>query len=247
MASRVSEATATSNGASERETPAFLRDAVFGAIDGAVTTFAVVAGAVGASLPSGVVIILGLANLFADGLSMAVSNYLGTRADHQRRSQRRRAEERRMELDPAGTRARLTTLFRETGVPEASMEAVLDGIAANRRRSADILLGELNGEPEGDGEARQAALATFVAFLFVGAIPLLAFIAEAAGADLGERVFLISTGLTAAAFFLVGAAKGILVDRSWLRDGIETLALGGAAAIVAFTVGWLLRGLAETV
>lgn len=152
-----------------------------------------------------------------------------------------------MLADPAGARARLSTHFREAGVPEAQIEVVLDGVVANRRRSTDILLGELGGEPEGDGEARQAALATFVAFLLVGAIPLLAFIAEAAGADLGERVFLISTGLTAAAFFLVGAAKGILVDRSWLRDGIETLALGGAAAIVAFTVGWLLRGLAETV
>lgn len=229
------------------ETPEYLRDAVFGAIDGAVTTFAVVAGAIGASLPSGVVIILGLANLFADGLSMAVSNYLGTRADHQRRRQRRRAEERRMEADPAAARARLATLFREAGVPDGPMDAVLDGVTANPRRSADILLGELGGEPEGDGEARQAALATFVAFLVVGAIPLLAFIAEAAGVDLGERVFLISTGLTAVAFFLVGAAKGVLVDRSWLRDGIETFALGGTAAGVAFTVGWLLRGLAETV
>ncbi|MDO9445648.1 MAG: VIT1/CCC1 transporter family protein [Dehalococcoidia bacterium] len=243
----MSEAPPTSNGTSERETPAYLRDAVFGAIDGAVTTFAVVAGAVGASLPSGVVIILGLANLFADGLSMAVSNYLGTRADDQRRRQRRRAEERRMEADPAGARARLATHFREAGVPDAQMDAVLDGVIANRRRSTDILLEELGGEPEGDGEARQAALATFIAFLVVGAIPLMAFIAEAAGVDLQDRVFLISTGLTAVAFFLVGAAKGVLVDRSWLRDGIETLALGGAAAGVAFTVGWLLRGLAESV
>ena len=229
------------------ETPEYLRDAVFGAIDGAVTTFAVVAGAVGAALPSGVVIILGLANLFADGLSMAVSNYLGTRADHQRRSQRRRAEERRMEADPVGARARLATLFREAGVPDGPMDAVLDGVTANRGRSADLLLGELGGEPVGSDEARRAGFATFIAFLVVGAIPLLAFIAEAVGVDLGGRGFLISTGLTAVAFFLVGAAKGVLVDRSWLRDGIETLALGGTAAAVAFSVGWLLRGLVETV
>jgi vacuolar iron transporter family protein len=61
----------------------YLRDFIYGAIDGAVTTFAIVAGAAGANLSDSVVVILGFANLFADGLSMAVSNYLGTRAESQ--------------------------------------------------------------------------------------------------------------------------------------------------------------------
>lgn len=59
----------------------YLRDLVFGAVDGAVTTFAVVAGAVGADLGGGVILVLGVANLIADGFSMGVSNYLGTNAD----------------------------------------------------------------------------------------------------------------------------------------------------------------------
>ena len=69
----------------------YLRDFVYGAIDGAVTTFAVVAGARGANLGDSVVVILGVANLLADGFSMAVSNYLGTRAE---REQRDRAADR---------------------------------------------------------------------------------------------------------------------------------------------------------
>jgi vacuolar iron transporter family protein len=52
---------------------------VYGAIEGTVTTFAVVAGVVGASLPSSIIIILGFANLFADGFSMAVGNYLAVK------------------------------------------------------------------------------------------------------------------------------------------------------------------------
>ena len=61
--------------------PNYLRDLIYGGIDGAVTTFAIIAGAVGAGLASYVVIILGIANLLADGFSMAASNYLGTRAE----------------------------------------------------------------------------------------------------------------------------------------------------------------------
>ena len=59
----------------------FLGDAVFAASDGIITTFAIVAGAAGASLDSGVVLVLGFANLFADGISMAAGNYLGVKSE----------------------------------------------------------------------------------------------------------------------------------------------------------------------
>ena len=61
----------------------YLKDMVYGGIDGTITTFAVVSGVVGAELAPGIVVILGLANLVADGFSMAVSNFLGTRAEQQ--------------------------------------------------------------------------------------------------------------------------------------------------------------------
>ena len=61
----------------------YLRDWIYGGIDGAVTTFAVVSGVAGAGLPSSIIIILGIANLIADGFSMAVSNFLGNRAENQ--------------------------------------------------------------------------------------------------------------------------------------------------------------------
>ena len=78
--------------------PSYLRDFVYGAIDGAVTTFAIVAGVVGAGLSDSVIVILGFANLFADGFSMAASNFLGTRAEQQRRQRARAEEERQIEL-----------------------------------------------------------------------------------------------------------------------------------------------------
>ncbi|MAG16401.1 hypothetical protein CMO88_05065 [Candidatus Woesearchaeota archaeon] len=64
---------------SPRFTESYLGEFVYGAIDGAITTFAIVAGAAGANLSSSIVLILGFANLFADGFSMAASNYLSTK------------------------------------------------------------------------------------------------------------------------------------------------------------------------
>ena len=58
----------------------YLPEFVYGGIDGTITTFAVVSGVLGASLSSSIVLILGFANLFADGFSMAVSNYLSTKS-----------------------------------------------------------------------------------------------------------------------------------------------------------------------
>ena len=72
-----------------------MEDFVYGATDGAVTTFAVFAGVVGASLSLSIVIILGFANLFADGFSMAVGNYLSTRSkiEYEERERKRQYKE----------------------------------------------------------------------------------------------------------------------------------------------------------
>ena len=91
----------------------YLRDLVFGAVDGTVTTFAVVAGAVGADLGGGIVLVLGVANLIADGFSMAVSNYLGTHADQ--RQPERRERPRDDDPDPRGAAAATFTAFVTAG------------------------------------------------------------------------------------------------------------------------------------
>ncbi len=79
-----------------------LRDLIFGAIDGTVTTFAVVSSVSGAGLAAGVLLILGVANLVADGFSMGISNFLGTRAEQQQRGRTRREEESDVRMVPEG-------------------------------------------------------------------------------------------------------------------------------------------------
>jgi VIT1/CCC1 family predicted Fe2+/Mn2+ transporter len=82
----------------------YLRDWIYGGIDGSVTTFAVVSGVVGARLSPWIILVMGFANLLADGFSMAASNFLGTRAEHEDLKRLEAIEYRHVDLAPEGER-----------------------------------------------------------------------------------------------------------------------------------------------
>ncbi|MBI3947665.1 MAG: VIT1/CCC1 transporter family protein [Armatimonadetes bacterium] len=161
----------------------YIRDLVFGANDGIITTFAVVAGVAGASLSTRVVLILGLANLLADGISMGASNFLGMRSEQAARSD-----------DPR-----------------------TDGIR----------------------DPMEHGLATLIAFVLAGAIPLVAYLVPRAPE--GSR-FLSATLLTAIALFAVGAARTLVYRRCPWRSGLEMLVVGMAAATAAYLTGYVVAG-----
>lgn len=224
-----------------------LRDIVFGAIDGTVTTFAIVAGAVGAGLPSSVVVVLGLANLLADGFSMAVGNFLGTRAEDQDRERTRRREQAHIDAFPDGEREEIRQIFAAKGFAGAELERVVEVITDDRELWVETMLREEHGLPMARRSAAAAAVATFVAFLVAGSVPLLAFVAELAAPSLVPAPVAVSGVMTAATFIGVGIARSRAVQGVWHRDALETLALGGAASAIAFIVGFLLRGLIDSV
>ena len=222
----------------------YLGDFVYGAIDGTVTTFAVVAGAAGAGLGPAVVIILGVSNLVADGFSMAVSNYLGTRAEEDRREQSEAEERRQIGLLPEGEREEIRQIFASKGFEGDVLERVVEVITADEDRWVETMMREELGFSDGSTSAARAGLATFVAFVLVGTLPLLAFLVNLAFPDAIGRPFLVSAVLTGAAFLLVGTLKALVVGQRWFRGGLETLALGSAAAAFAWVIGRLLEGVA---
>jgi VIT1/CCC1 family predicted Fe2+/Mn2+ transporter len=218
----------------------YLRDTVYGAIDGTVTTFAVVAGVAGAGLDTAVVLVLGTANLVADGFSMAVANYLGTRSEEHRQQRIRREEERHIEVVPAGEREEVRQLLARDGLTGELLDAATEAVTADRRRWVDVMMTREHGFAAVNPEPLRAAAATFVAFAAVGLLPLLAFVLDALPVVTVDRPFVWSTVLAALAFAGIGAAAGIVVDEPWWRGAGRTLGIGGAAAGLAFAVGLLL-------
>jgi VIT1/CCC1 family predicted Fe2+/Mn2+ transporter len=215
----------------------YLGDAVLGAIDGTVTTFAIVAGATGARLSPGIALVLGLANVLADGFSMAVSNYLRTKADRQVVEHARQVEESHIEHVPHGEREEIRQIFERKGFSGEVLDAAVDVITQDRRRWVDTMLMEELGLRLDPPRPLRAAVTTFATFLVAGCIPLGPLVAAAA------HPFRWSAVATAATFFAIGVVKARALGAAPVRGGVETLLVGGCAAALAFAVGHLARGL----
>lgn len=220
----------------------YLGDFVLGAVDGAVTTFAIVAGASGAGLSNGVVVVMGLANVLADGLSMAASNYLRARSDQQLLNQYRVLERNHIRAIPDGEREEIRQIFAAKGFEGEVLERIVETITSDRELWVNTMLAEewkLSLHPPSPW---RSGWATFAAFILAGAIPLLpALIWLRHDA---EMTFVYSSVLTLFAFFLVGYARGRVVQGSPWYNALETVGVGGAAAAVAYLVGRLLEHLA---
>jgi VIT1/CCC1 family predicted Fe2+/Mn2+ transporter len=217
--------------------PSYVRDWIYGGIDGAVTTFAVVAGVVGADLSARVVLILGFANLLADGFSMAASNYSGTKAERDDYRRLRAVEEKHLDLAPEGEREEIRAAFRAKGFEGAELERVVDVITADRRRWVETMMVEEYGLGPAERSATKAAAATFAAFVLCGLVPLLPWLA---GTPFRFEAAVALTGLV---FFAIGSAKSRWSTQRWWWSGAETFAIGMSAAAIAYAVGYLLRGI----
>lgn len=225
-----------------------IEDFVYGATDGAVTTFAVVAGVVGASLSPSIVLILGFANLFADGFSMSIGNYLGEKTHREYIQNQRKREE--WEIDNLTTQEEqeIRDIYKEKGFKEEILEEIVRVITSKKKVWIDTMMKEELGLVEDKNRSpRDTAITTFVAFNLIGMIPLVPFVLlHLSGFNRAwstSDAFMYSIVFTAMAFFLIGIIRGTVVKRSLFRTGFSTLAIGGIAASVAYIVGYLISGI----
>ena len=212
-------------------------DAVLGAIDGCVTTFAIVSGAVGAGLPGSVALTLGIANLLADGFSMAVSNFEAVKSERDFHHKLRQTEQTHIDLVPDGEREEVRQIFARKGFSGAILEQIVETITDDPQLWIDTMLREEHGLAELRSTPLRSALITFGSFLLAGMFPLLPFLWVLSQ----QQQFLASALFAASVFFCIGMAKSLVINKPMLRAGFSTLATGGSAAGLAFLTGYLLR------
>jgi vacuolar iron transporter family protein len=213
----------------------YLRDWIYGGIDGAVTTFAVVSGVVGAGLSPWVILVMGFANLFADGFSMAASNFLGTRAEHDDLKRLEAIEHRHIDLDPEGEREEVRQIFRGKGFTGEDLTRLVHLITSDRAGWVRTMLTEEYGLPQQVRSPWLAAITTFSAFLVCGLVPLLPYLF---GRQDPLALSIVMTGIV---FFGIGSLKSWWSMTVWWRSGLSTLAVGVIAAGLAYAVGLLLN------
>jgi VIT1/CCC1 family predicted Fe2+/Mn2+ transporter len=213
----------------------YLRDWIYGGIDGTITTFAIVAGVVGADMPGSVVLVLGLANLIADGFAMGAGNYSATKAEVDDYQRLLAVERKHIAVDPAGEREEIRQIFAAKGFSGDELERIVDVITADEDRWANTMVVEEYGLSPAIKSPVRAALNTAAAFVVCGLVPLVSYLVAYS--------FALSVAATGLVFFAIGAAKSKWSLSGWARSGLETLVIGMSAAGLSFVIGYGLKAL----
>lgn len=217
--------------------PSLLRDSVLGAVDGCVTTFAVVAGAVGGGLSDRTILILGGSNLLADGFSMAASNYLGARSLTEEMEFARSREADHIRLVPEGEKEEVRQIFAAKGFHGDLLDQLVAVLTSDKEVWLKTMLDEELGLGEASPQPIRSGAATFLAFCLAGLIPLSTFLVPGLSKDAAFPLSCLSAAMT---FLAVGGIKGRLVGKPILASSAATLGLGGVAATLAYATGNLL-------
>jgi len=227
----------------------YLKEIIYGGVDGIITTFAVVAGFSGAALSgdataeltSMVVLLFGLANLFADGVSMGLGNFLSIRSDQSLYRHVREKEEYETKENGDVEAEETVTILMERGFIEADARTITALYRKNPQYWVDFMMNnELQmPDPRGDHPV-VGGLATFSSFIAFGIIPILPFLVF--DSLTAHTLFEISSFGTILALVFLGLFKAEVVGGKTWRSVGEVVLVGGAAALVAYIVGTFFAG-----
>lgn len=215
-------------------TGGWLRPALFGVTDGLVSNFALVMGVAGADVSARVVLLAGLAGLFAGAFSMATGEWNSVRSQTELARAEIAIERRELARAPEAEEAELAALYRNRGLSAD----LANEVARQFARDPEVLWRihareELGIDPDNLPSAWLAAWSSFVAFALGATVPVLAY-------ALGlTRPFVVAAVLSGVSMFVVGSVVGRMTARPWLLTGVRQLLLGAGAAAVTYGVGSL--------
>jgi len=215
----------------------YLGETVYGGIDGIVTTFAIVAGSVGAGLSAKIVLILGFANLIADGFSMGVGAYLSSKSEKELYEKNRLDVINEVQGERSDGKDMIHKIYKRRGFKGKLLDEVAEVISADKDHFVDVVMSEEYEMLPEKKSPFAIGIATYAAFIIVGFTPLLAYTLDSIFNWKYEHLFAITMVLSALAFVGVGLLKSQVAQTNKLRAVVETLALGALAAGFAFYIG----------
>ena len=214
-----------------------VRDMIFGANDGLVSTLAFVAGVFGAITDPYIVLLSGIAELFAGAISMAAGSYQSSKSELEvleRESQRKKVKKGRT---PEEEREELIKFYQAEGFKRGEAEAIVDRVAGEKELSTQAgTLEELGLAPEELGNPVKAGVLCGVSFGLAALVPILPFAFQALSCT---DALIASIVATVATLFGVGAMKTIFSRKSWVRSGLEMMVIGAFAAAITYMIGTL--------
>ena len=220
----------------------YIKSMVYGGLDGIITTFAVVSGVAGASLPLKIVIILGFSNLLADGFSMAVGDYLSSKSEKEYQEGITHQTKIAIKNNYQEEVHKMTQAYEVEGLSKEDAEIIAVTLAKYETPFVNQLSSQAYGNNHKEEDPIKNALVTFFSFFVFGLVPLLAYILSTFIPFLLENAFLLASILTGTTLFTLGAVKSRITQSNWMRSGMEMLTVGGLAAVVAYLVGFVLGG-----
>ncbi len=217
----------------------YLSEFVYGGIDGGITTFAVVAGAIGASLDISIILILGFANLIADGFAMSVGAYLSAQSEKKVYKKFLREEYDQIKTDPKREKEEVRSIYRKKGFSGELLEQVVEKICESDDRWVEEMMVHEHALTEEKKSSFMIALATFISFNIIGFVPVSLYVINLI-LPLSIDLFFWTSLFTGISFIAVGYLKSLVTQENGFKSISETLSLGIVAALLAYWVGFFL-------
>ena len=221
----------------------YIAEFVYGGIDGVITTFAVVAGSAGAELAVPIVLILGFANLIADGFAMSVGSYFSAKSENESYDKHKAVEYWEIENLREKEVEEIREIYEAKGFEGDLLKQVVDVITSNDEVWVDTMMKEELKMMKDDRPPWKRELVTFIAFNLLGFIPLSTYALTSFIDESFSDLFMLSCFSSAVALTCIGTLKGFVTEQSQIKGILETVFLGGIAAIIAFFLGDILEKL----
>lgn len=222
----------------------YIKNIVYGGLDGIITTFAIIAASVGANLNSKYIIAIGFANLFADGISMGLGDYLSSYFEHKYILSEKEKEEYEFNNNKDYEVQEMIELYKMEGFEEVDSKNIVD-ILISKPKYKNIFIKnmmklELDLEvPDDNPEYKKEGLITAASFIIFGFIPVLTYlIFHLTSYGNYNAIFAINCVITIISLFSLGTVQAKITKQSWIRGGLLLTLHGTLASMVAYLFGW---------